>query len=65
MRLSYDPEHEILYIHFKDGPAQAVKEVEDGVIVEVDSAGEVMGIELWGAKKKGLLNKLVEITTSS
>lgn len=64
MKFSYDPEQDILYLHFKDGPAHIVKEVEDRVIVELDSAGEVMGIELWGVRKKGLLKQLMEIAVS-
>ena len=52
MKLSYDAEDDILYLHFKDGPASKVSEVEDGVIVELDSK-EVMGIEVWGNRKAG------------
>jgi uncharacterized protein YuzE len=52
MKVSYDSEDDILYMHFKDGPAEAVREVGDGVIVELDEKGEVMGIELWGIRKK-------------
>ena len=58
MKLDYDAEGDILYFHFKDGPAESVKEVEDNVMVELDDDGEVMGIEVWGAKKKGVLRRL-------
>ena len=60
MKVSYDSEDDILYMHFKDGPAEAVKEVEDNVVVELDQRGEVMGIELWGARKKGVLRQLAK-----
>ena len=63
MKVSYDSEDDILYMHFKDGPAEAVKEVEDNVIVELDSKGEVMGIELWGIRKKGVLKQLAQVAT--
>jgi len=52
MKVSYDAEDDILYMHFKDGPADSVREVEDGVVIEPDAKGEVMGIELSGLKKK-------------
>ncbi|MCL5671920.1 MAG: DUF2283 domain-containing protein [Nitrososphaerota archaeon] len=58
MKLSYDPEVDILYFHFKDGPAESVREVEDEVVVELDKKGEVMGIEVWGLRKKGVLKQL-------
>jgi len=58
MKLDYDSEDDVLYFHFRDGPAESVKEVEDNVMVELDDNGEVMGIEVWGAKKKGVLRQL-------
>jgi len=58
MKVSYDSEDDILCMHFKDGPAEAVKEGEDNGVVELDQRGEVMGIELWGANKKGVLRQL-------
>jgi uncharacterized protein YuzE len=64
MKLSYDAEDDILYMHFKDGQAEAVKEVEDNVIVELDKKGDVMGIELWGIRKKGVLKQLTQIAVS-
>jgi len=61
MKLNYDSEDDILYMHFKDGPAESVREVDDNVIVELDSKGEVMGIELWGIRKRGVLKQLTKI----
>jgi len=61
MTVSYDSEDDVLYMHFKDGPAETVKEVEDNVVVEFDEKGEVMGIELWGIKKKGVLKQHTQI----
>jgi len=63
MKLDYDAEDDVLYFHFKDGPAESVKEVEDNVMVELDGKGEVMGIEVWGAKKKGVLRQLAKATS--
>ncbi|MDG6964846.1 MAG: DUF2283 domain-containing protein [Nitrososphaerota archaeon] len=60
MKLTYDPEVDILYFHFKDGPAESVREVEDEVVVELDRKGEVMGIEVWGLRKKGVLKQLAQ-----
>jgi uncharacterized protein YuzE len=37
-----------------------VKEVEDNVMVELDDDGEVMGIEVWGVKKNGVLRQLTD-----
>jgi len=64
MKVSYDSGDDILYMHFKDGPAEVVKEVEDNVIVELDKKGEVMGIELWSAKKRGVLRQLAKVAVT-
>lgn len=61
MKLSYDSKGDILYMHFKDGPAESAREVEDNVVVELDNKGEVMGIELWGIRKRGNLEELTQI----
>ncbi len=61
MKLSYDSKSDILYMHFKAGAAESVKEIEDNVIVELDAKGEVMGIELWGMRRKGIMKELTQI----
>ena len=61
MKLRYDPESDILYLHFKDGRAQMVKEVADNVMVETDARGEVMGIEMWEIRKRGVLDQLAKV----
>ncbi len=51
-------------MHFKDGSAESVREVEDDVVVEFDRDGEVMGIEVWSIRKKGVLKQLTQIALS-
>ncbi len=36
MKVSYDSKEDIPYTHFRKGPSDSVKEVEDNVIVELD-----------------------------
>jgi uncharacterized protein YuzE len=62
VKFSYDPREDVLYFHFKEGPSESLKEIENNVIVELDDSGELMGIEFWNAKKKGLLKQLTDIT---
>ncbi|MDG6966361.1 MAG: DUF2283 domain-containing protein [Nitrososphaerota archaeon] len=56
--LDYSAEDDMLYFHFKDGPAKSVEEVEDNVMVELDKEGAVMAMEVWGVRKKGVLEQL-------
>jgi uncharacterized protein YuzE len=64
LKLRYDPEVDVLYFHFKDGPAEIVKEIEDEVVAELDKKGEVMGIEVWGVKKRGVLRQLTQLAAN-
>ena len=61
MKFIYDQQEDVLYFQFIDGPSESVKEIENNVIVELDDLGELMGIEFWNAKKRGLLKQLTEI----
>jgi uncharacterized protein YuzE len=54
----YDPETDILYLHFMDGTAEEVIEAGDNVIVELDEKGRIMGIEIWNASKRGVMEEL-------
>ena len=44
MKLDYDAKDDVLYFHFRDGPAQSVKEVEDNVMVELDDDGNPFAV---------------------
>jgi uncharacterized protein YuzE len=54
VKVLYDTETDILYLHFIDGTAEEVIEAGDNVIVELDEKGRIMGIEIWNASKEGL-----------
>ena len=46
MRLHYYPETDSLYVEFKDGPGVETREVTDGLNVDLDSGGEVVGFDI-------------------
>jgi uncharacterized protein YuzE len=47
VKVLYDPETDILYLHFIEGAVEEVIEAGDNVIVELDEKGRIMGIEIW------------------
>ncbi len=52
MRLTYDPEADALYIELKpDKPADS-RDIEEGVTVDLDGAGHIIGIEILDAQKR-------------
>ena len=47
----YDPEADILYILLREGPVEDTIEVAEDVFIELDERGEIIGIEIWCARK--------------
>ena len=52
MRLTYDPEADALYIELKAVTPVDSRDLEDGVTVDLDEAGRVIGIELLDVQKR-------------
>ena len=65
MKVHYDKEHDILYLTFKDGPSHEIIESARNVILELDEKKEIMGLEIWDAKKTGLLEQVAKIAAGS
>ncbi len=49
-RIRYDPDHDILYILFEEGPVDDTVEAGEDVFVEM-RGGRVVGIEVWRAER--------------
>jgi len=61
VKVSYDASSDILYLLFKEGPSEELVEAGSDIILEMDDKGNVMGLEIWNAKKTGLIKKLTAI----
>ena len=61
MKLSYYPETDSLYIELKPGPGAETREIIDGLNVDIDSSGEVVGLDLDFASKRFDLSRLETI----
>jgi uncharacterized protein YuzE len=51
MRITYDEKADALYIAFGEGPA-TVKEVVEGIALDWDGEGRLLGIEILDASKR-------------
>ncbi len=58
MRIHYYPETDSLYIDLSSTPSAESKEVGDGVVVDFDSNGQIVGIDIDQASKKINLNTI-------
>jgi len=52
MKLSYDKETDSLYIHLSNRPSVDSDEVADGVVLDFDSEGVLVGIDVQHASLK-------------
>lgn len=58
MKLHYHPDTDSLYIELKAAPGAETREVADGLVVDMDAAGEVVGLDIDMASKRFDLTKL-------
>ena len=52
MKLHYDPETDSLYVAFQAGPGVEMREVSDGLNVDLDGDGEVVGFDIDHASRR-------------
>jgi len=59
MRLSYDPETDSLYIHLIERPSKDSNEVADGVVLDFDENGGLVGIDVQHASQHADISRLM------
>ncbi len=52
MKTKYDPEANALYVKFSDDKIVRTEELRPGIILDFDSRGHVVGIEMLDAKQQ-------------
>ena len=52
MKLHYYPETDSLYVEFKPLPSAEIREVADGLDVDLDGKGEVVGFDIDHASRR-------------
>lgn len=59
MKLNYYPDTDSLYIDLAERNGTESKEVSDGIVLDYDESGNLVGIDIDNASKKLDLKKLV------
>lgn len=59
MKLNYYPETDSLYIDLAERSSSESKEVSEGIVLDYDADGNLVGIDIDNASKKLELKKLV------
>ncbi|HPD57580.1 MAG TPA: DUF2283 domain-containing protein [Smithellaceae bacterium] len=59
MRLNYYPETDSLYIDLSENKSAESKEISEGVVLDYDAEGNLVGIDIDNASKKIQLKELI------
>ena len=62
MKLHYYPETDSLYIELKKSPGTETVEVVEGLIVDLDEQGDVVGFDIEHASRKFDLSKVETVS---
>lgn len=65
MKLHYYPETDSLYIELKGTPGTETRQVVEGLMVDLDEKGEVVGFDIDHASRKFDLSKVETIALPS
>lgn len=59
MKLNYYPETDSLYIDLAERPSTESREISQGVVLDYDSRGNLVGIDIDNASEKVELKRLI------
>jgi uncharacterized protein YuzE len=59
MKLDYHPDTDSLYIDLADRPSAESREVSEGVVLDFDASGQLVGIDIDNASTKVELSKFI------
>ena len=61
MKIEYDKRAVALYVYFREIEVAKSKEIEEGVVVDFDQNGHIVGIEILDASKRLKAHELVNV----
>ena len=59
MKLNYHPDTDSLYIDLSEQPSAESREISEGVVLDYDASGLLVGIDIDNASRKVELQRLV------
>jgi uncharacterized protein YuzE len=65
MKIEYDKKLDALYIRLRDVKPADSKDIEEGVTVDLDKEGHIVGIEILDASEKPGLESLLNVSIAN
>jgi uncharacterized protein YuzE len=62
MKIEYSKTADALYVYFREKEVAKSKEVEEGVVIDLDEEGHIVGVEVLDASKRLLPSELVNVS---
>jgi uncharacterized protein YuzE len=59
MKLNYHPETDSLYIDLSERPSVESREISEGIVLDYDAMGDLVGIDIDNASRRVDLKRLV------
>ena len=61
MKIEYSKEADAIYVYFKQEFVASSKEIEDGVVIDFDKDGHLIGIEVLDVSQRFSLSDIVNV----
>ncbi len=61
MKIEYSKEADAIYVYFKEDFVAKSKEIEDGVVIDFDEKGQLIGIEVLDVSQRFSLSDIVNV----
>ncbi|MCC7210910.1 MAG: DUF2283 domain-containing protein [Candidatus Brocadia sp.] len=62
MKIEYSKEADAIYVYFKEEFVAKSKEIEDGVVIDFDEKGQLIGIEVLDVCQRFNLSDIVNVS---
>ncbi|MDP2277568.1 MAG: DUF2283 domain-containing protein [Nitrospirota bacterium] len=62
MKIEYSKEADAIYVYFKEEYVAKSKEIEDGVVIDFDKNGHIIGIEVLDVSQRFSLSDIVNVS---
>jgi len=62
VRIEYSKQVDALYIHLREAPVAESRDVEEGVTLDFDAEGHLVGLEILDASERMGLSSLVNVS---
>jgi len=61
MKIEYSKEADAIYVYFKEDFVAKSREIEDGVVIDFDEKGQLIGIEVLDVSQRFSLSDIVNV----